>query len=152
MDPFASFNQKYGGTQGTYNAGQFNTSGGGSSTGGMTIDTFLNRLANTESGGNYKALGPVIKTGMYKGDQAYGKYQIMGFNIPSWTKKYLGRTMNPTQFLNDPEAQDELMRKRAQELYNEWGTWEDVASIHFTGQPFSNGKDRKDELGTSGQE
>ena len=48
-------------------------------------------IAKIESGGKYDMLGPVTKTG----DRAYGKYQVMGANIPSWTKETLGREMTP---------------------------------------------------------
>lgn len=53
-------------------------------------------------GGNYGAIGPVTRSG----DQAYGAYQMMGANIPSWTQQSLGVSMTPQQFLNDPSAQD----------------------------------------------
>ena len=114
------------------------------------VGSFLNSLAKTESGGKYTALGPVISSGMYKGDRAYGKYQVMGKNVPSWTKQYLGVSMTPQQFVSNPQAQDKLMAARAQELYNKYGNWEDVASIHFTGQPAKIGATKKDQLGTTG--
>ena len=114
------------------------------------VGKFLTSLAGVESGGRYDALGPVINSGMYKGDRAYGKYQVMGKNVPSWTKQYLGTSMTPQQFLRDTAAQDRLMRARAQELYNKYGNWNDVASVHFTGQPAKIGATKKDQLGTTG--
>src|ERR1035437_4102809 len=43
-----------------------------------------------ESGNNYSSLGPVNpKTG----DRAYGAYQVMGANVPVWTKEILGQSL-----------------------------------------------------------
>ncbi len=113
------------------------------------LPAFLKALAQRESGGQkdpYKAIGKKTKSG----DVAYGKYQIMGSNIPSWTKQYLGKEMSPQEFMNDPQAQDQLMTKRALELYAKHGNWNDVASIHFTGQTAAvAGSEVKDVNGTT---
>lgn len=114
-----------------------------------TVDQFLQGLAKKESSGNYKALGPVINSGMYTGDRAYGKYQIMGKNVPEWSQKYLGKKLTAEQLYQNEQLQDELMRKRAQELYSKYGNWEDVASVHFTGQPLKKAGNVKDQLGTT---
>lgn len=113
---------------------------------------FLKGIAQKESGGRYNALGPVISKGAYEGDRAYGKYQIMGKNIPSWTKQYLGRAYTPQEFVRDQAAQDKLMRARAEELHAKYGNWDDVASVHFTGRPAKQGDKAKDQLGTSGEQ
>ena len=65
-------------------------------------------IANIESrgSGGYSAIGPKTK----KGNRAYGKYQVMDFNIPSWTKKHLGKSFTPAQFLASPQAQDAVFR------------------------------------------
>jgi hypothetical protein len=66
-------------------------------------EAYRQGIANIESGGgNYNAVGAKTKSG----DRAYGKYQIMGANIPVWTKQVLGQSMTPEQFLKSPEAQD----------------------------------------------
>lgn len=114
-----------------------------------TVDQFLQGLAKKESSGNYKALGPVINSGMYTGDRAYGKYQIMGKNVPEWSQKYLGKKLTAEQLYQNEQLQDELMRRRAQELYSKYGNWEDVASVHFTGQPLKKAGNVKDQLGTT---
>lgn len=116
------------------------------------VDSFLERMAKKESGGNYSVLGPVINNGgMYQGDRAVGKYQVMGKNVPSWTKQYLGKSMSAEQFRADKNAQDNLMRARANELYKKYSNWADVASVHFTGQPLSKSKGKKDQLGTTAE-
>lgn len=53
--------------------------------------------------GGYGAVGPRAND---KGNRAYGKYQVMDFNIPAWTKESLGQAMTPEQFLANPQAQD----------------------------------------------
>ena len=48
---------------------------------------YRDAIASIESGGRYNAMGPRTN----KGDRAYGKYQMMGNNIPGWTRMALGR-------------------------------------------------------------
>ena len=69
------------------------------------IDQLKAGISRVESGGNYLAQGPEIqrKAGT---DRAYGKYQVMGANIPSWTEAALGRKLTPFEFLHSPEAQE----------------------------------------------
>jgi hypothetical protein len=93
-------------------------------------------FAKTESGspqGNYAALGPVLKSG----DRAYGKYQVMGANIPSWTKQALGRSMTPEEFLASPEAQEKVFESQFQRNFKKYGTVEDAASVWFSGRPLA---------------
>jgi len=97
----------------------------------------LRALATIESSGNYGALGPVMERGSYKGDRAYGKYQVMGRNIPSWTKEALGVSMTPDDFLKDTKAQDAVAAHFMKKAYQQHGTWEDAASVWFTGRPLS---------------
>jgi hypothetical protein len=58
-------------------------------------------ISRRESHGSYYAIGNMVN-----GDRAYGKYQVMGFNIRPWTKKHCGRAMSPFEFLRAPWAQD----------------------------------------------
>jgi hypothetical protein len=97
----------------------------------------LEALAAVESGGRYDALGPVMETGSYRGDRAYGKYQVMGKNIPSWTKEALGTSMTPDEFLANTDAQDAVAAHFMQKSYQKYGTWEDAASVWFTGRPLA---------------
>lgn len=106
-------------------------------------------IGQYESGGNYKALGPVLTSGSYKGDRAYGKYQVMGKNIPSWTREALGRSMTPQQFLSDPKAQDAVAEFKMGKLLAQYGNVEDVASVWFSGRPLAKAGNAKDQLGTS---
>jgi len=106
-------------------------------------------IGQFESGGNYKAQGPTVTSGMYKGDHAYGKYQVMGKNVPSWTKEALGRSMTPEQFLNDPKAQDAVAEHYMGMHLSKYGNVGDVASVWFTGKPLAKAGNVKDVIGTS---
>jgi len=92
--------------------------------------------------GDYQALGPIIKKGMYKGDRAYGRYQVMGDNVPSFTKQYIGKSMTKEDFLNDPEAQDAVIESFLRKKYKEYGNVEDAVSAWFTGQPLKKAQAR----------
>lgn len=103
-----------------------------------------NAIAGIESGGRYDALGPVTRTG----DRAYGKYQVMGSNIPVWTEKYLGRRMAPEEFLASPEAQEAVFKGEFGRLAAKYGP-EGAARAWFAGEGGMNDPNRKDILGTS---
>lgn len=106
-------------------------------------------IASIESAGSggYAAIGPKTKSG----DRAYGRYQVMGANIPSWTKQALGREMTPQEFLASPEAQDAVFNKIFGGNIEKYGA-DDAASIWFTGKPLAQGAGRRDILGTSGEQ
>jgi len=124
---------------------------GGSAAAGTPAEAkkVASAIGQYESGGNYKALGPVLNSGSYKGDRAYGKYQVMGKNIPSWTKEALGKSLTPQQFLADPKAQDAVAEYRMGKLLAQGYGVEDIASIWFSGQPLAKAGNRRDQLGTS---
>jgi len=86
-----------------------------------------------ESSGNYKALGPVTKSG----DRAYGAYQVMGANIGPWTEKYVGRRMTPDEFLADQKAQDTVFQGEFGSYVSQYGNPQDAASMWFSGKPLS---------------
>ncbi|WP_162794106.1 hypothetical protein [Streptomyces paludis] len=71
----------------------------------MTFEAFLWSLTQQESGGNYGAVGVWVG-----GDRAYGRYQVMGNNIPAWTAQHYGKRLTPQQFLANREAQDAVVR------------------------------------------
>lgn len=107
------------------------------------LDAAKRAIAGNESGGRYNALGPV--TG---GDRAYGKYQIMGKNIPEWTRAALGRAMTPQEFLNNPDAQEKTFEHRFGGYMAKYGP-EGAAATWFSGSPNWRGSNRRDVLGTS---
>lgn len=92
-----------------------------------TFEAFLWSLTQQESGGNYGALGVWID-----GDRAYGRYQVMGNNIPSWTAKYYGRRLTPQEYLASKEAQDAVVRGRLKEYVEKYG-YRGAASAWYSG-------------------
>lgn len=108
------------------------------------VSRIANAIGMVESSNNYKALGPQTKSG----DRAYGKYQVMGNNVPSWTKEVLGQSMTPQQFLASQEAQDRVAMAKMGQYYNKYQSPHDVASMWFSGRPAQNNW-RKDITGTS---
>jgi hypothetical protein len=120
--------------------------GSGAGGGGSTVDQLASGIAKEESGGNYNAEGPVTKSG----DRAYGKYQVMGDNIPQWTKEVLGVSMTPEQFLADPDAQEKVAHAKLGEYLKETGDPQDAASMWLTGKPLAQGANLADQNGTTG--
>ena len=57
---------------------------------GDIVSQLQDAIGQYESGGDYTAVGKKTASG----DQAYGKYQIMGSNIPAWTQQALGLPNN----------------------------------------------------------
>src|SRR5439155_26101158 len=107
-------------------------------------------IADLESGGHenpYDAVGPA--TG--HGDRAYGKYQMMGNNIPSWTEEAgLGR-LSPHEFIQNPDAQEKTFRtKMGKYLDDHGGRVEDAASLWHSGVPYDRAaaEGRRDSRGT----
>lgn len=103
-------------------------------------------IAAIESGGKYDKLGPVTRTG----DRAYGKYQVMGANIPQWTKAHIGQEMTPEQFLASPEAQDAVFKGQFGQYAGKYGP-EGAAKAWFAGERGMNNPNARDQLGTTVQ-
>lgn len=82
----------------------------------LTFEQFFSAIIQQESGGNYGAIGPQTSYG-----RAYGKYQVLASNIPSWTKAYYGKSLTPQQFLNNRAAQDAVARGKLQSYFNKYG-------------------------------
>lgn len=103
-------------------------------------------IKSIESGGDYSKLGPLTKSG----DRAYGAYQVMGANIPSWTASATGQSLTPSQFLASKSAQDAVFNKYFGASVSKYGNQQDAASVWFTGRPLSQGAGASDMLGTTG--
>ena len=103
------------------------------------IEFALGALGDVESlgSGGYQALGPVVKTGMYKGQRAHGKYAVMPGNIGPWTKKHYGKELTPSEFLQNDQAQDVVAENELMGNWEKYGSIEDAVSVWFTGRPFS---------------
>ena len=79
-------------------------------------------LAQQESGGRYTARNP--------SSGAYGKYQIMPFNWPSWARRYLRHSTAP----QTPRNQERVAAGRLTDLYRAYGAWERAAYWWLTGK------------------
>lgn len=102
-------------------------------------------ISKIESGsydGNYSALGPITRTG----DRAYGRYQVMGNNVPSWTEQHYGQKLTPSQFHSNPAAQDAVFDGEFGSYVSKYGEGP-AATKWFTGSHVAKG--RSDVLGTT---
>ncbi len=111
------------------------------------LDAAARAIRTIESGsaaGNYRALGPVTRTG----DRAFGAYQVMGANIPSWTERHFGQRLTPQQFLANPAAQDAVFRGQFGGYMSRHGA-EGASRAWFAGEGGMNRTARRDVLGTS---
>lgn len=108
---------------------------------GSSVEALMEAIKSVESGGNYRAMGPVTRNG----DRAYGAYQVMGNNIPSWTKELLGYSVSTQQFLRDNALQDRVAFQQMSKSFEKFsGSWQDVASVWFSGQPLAKARMRSD--------
>lgn len=107
---------------------------------GYTFDDYKKGIAYVESSGgnNYGIEGPMVTSGLYKGEKALGKYQVMPSNLPAWLKEAGLPNMTPKQFLASPSAQEKVFETRSLAEYAKYGNWDDVASVWFSGAPAKN--------------
>lgn len=77
------------------------------------LGSFINAIGVKESGNNYSAVN--------RHSGALGKYQIMPFNIASWSRAALGYSISPSQFLSSPQLQETIARHKLTEYYNKYG-------------------------------
>jgi len=109
-------------------------------------ESWRNAIAAVESrgSGDYNARGPVMVSGTYAGDRAYGRYQIMGRNISAWSKRHLGREVSIEEFMANPSIQDAIFNAEFGSYVQRYGNPQDAASVWFTGRPLSEGGNRSD--------
>jgi hypothetical protein len=115
-----------------------------------TFDNMLHAskhaIGSIESSNNYRAVGPETP----RGDRAYGKYQVMGANIPQWTQEVFGKAMTPEEFLANEKAQDAVFDAKFGSYLKKTGNAMDAASMWFTGRPAAKVPiGTKDSLGTT---
>ena len=109
------------------------------------LDRAKQAIAGIESGGRYDQIGPKTKSG----DYAYGKYQIMGRNIPSWTREALGQALTPQQFVSSPEAQESVFEYKFSQYVQKYGGYENAAKVWFGGTGALRNSNASDILGTT---
>lgn len=81
--------------------------------GGNDFQRFVSAIRGKESGGNYRAVN--------RSSGALGAYQIMPGNVRAWSQKFLGRTISPQEFLNNPQLQDYIAQRQLKEYYDRYG-------------------------------
>lgn len=108
-------------------------------------EQYRDAIASIESAGSgdYSAMGPETDKG-----RAYGKYQVMDFNVGPWTEEVLGQAMTPDQFLASPEAQDAVFDAKFGQSVEKYGNPQDAASVWFSGQPMAKAKNASDGYAT----
>jgi len=109
-----------------------------------TLGALAHGIGKVESGNNYAAVGPVTSSG----DRAYGRYQVMGANVPSWTKEVLGTAMTPAEFRSDPQAQDAVFNAKMAQNLARYGNVDDATSVWFSGRPMSKAGNASDGYNT----
>lgn len=118
----------------------------GQQSGGGGLGGDANAVASIESSNRYDALGPVTKTG----DQAHGKYGVMGVNVGPWTKEVFGREMSKQEFLQSPQVQDAVFKHKFGQYTQQTGSPQKAALMWFTGRDDPGALKLKDQLGTTG--
>lgn len=105
-------------------------------------DTPIPGIPGFESGNNYAAVGPVTTYKDGTKDQPWGKYQMMGRNIPVWSQEVLGRAWTPQELTaNTPEAkaaQDAIYRAKITQYRQQTGSDDGARAMWFSGQPNPN--------------
>lgn len=124
---------------------------------GFSLDDFKRGISSVESlgsrstgNGQYGVITGGLtmaewaqKSDAEKGKLAYGKYQVQGNNIASWTKLAGLPSMTIQQFLASPDAQEKVFEDQSNRNYAKYGNWDDVASVWFSGVPAA-GNNRSD--------
>ncbi len=91
--------------------------------------------------GGYGAVGPVADA---KGSRAYGKYQVMDFNIGPWTQEVLGKAMSPQEFAANPQAQDAVFNAKFGQYMQKYGSPQAAARAWFAGEGGMNNPNASD--------
>jgi len=96
-------------------------------------DKYGAAISKQEGTGSYNQKGnPTVW-----GDRAYGKYQVMGKNIPTWTQEVLGKSLSPQEFLNSPPAQEAVFKTKFGQLAQKYGP-EAAARAWYAGEDHMN--------------
>lgn len=86
--------------------------------------------AENDGKADYQSLGPTVPG---RG-QALGRYQIMPENLPEWLGQAGLPSMTPQQFLNSPSAQDKVFETKFGSLMQQYGSFNEAASVWFSGR------------------
>jgi hypothetical protein len=92
---------------------------------GDTLSKFMGAVSGQESGGDYSVRNAY---------GAIGKYQVMYFNVGSWTSQALGHSMSPEEFRQNPQAQEAVARWRLGDFVEKYGL-RGAAAAWYSGNP-----------------
>ena len=142
----AALASQYGDVNSTGQLGASITPGGGGNYAGPPGggDNYSKAISSIESGGRYDLVGPQTSSG----DRAYGKYQVMGANVPEWTRAALGKAMTPQEYLADTAAQEAVFKHRFGQYVEKYGPV-GAAKAWFAGEGGMKNPNAKDLYGTT---
>lgn len=104
----------------------------------------IRTIESGSAAGNYSAIGPATRTG----DRALGAYQMMGANLPQWSREAIGREVGKTEFLKSVELQDKIFEHRFGGYMAKYGP-EGASRAWFAGEGGMKNLAAKDVVGTS---
>ena len=113
--------------------------------GPVSMDRAKGAISKIESGGRYD-LSVDSKTPL---GRALGKYQVMEGELQHQLKDSGLPSMTPEEFLKNPSAQEQLFSVQFGKLMNQYGNFNDAASVWFTGKPVKDAGGRQDRFGTT---
>lgn len=99
-------------------------------------------IRQIESGGDYSARGPRVKTGRYAGERAMGAYQVMPGNLPQWSKAALGRVVSESEFMASRDIQDAIFDHQFGSTMKKYGNFDDAASVWHSGSTMERARRR----------
>lgn len=102
-------------------------------------------IGEYESGNNYASLGKEVFSadGTSRG-RALGKYQVMPENLQPWLKQAGLPAMSEQEFLKSPQAQDQVFATVFGGYMKQYGSFNDAASMWFSGKTMAESGGRKD--------
>lgn len=104
----------------------------------------IRTIESGSAAGNYSAIGPATRTG----DRALGAYQMMGANLPQWSREAIGREIGKVEFLRSIELQDKIFEHRFGSYMKKYGP-EGASRAWFAGEGGMKNWNAKDVVGTS---
>jgi hypothetical protein len=116
--------------------------------GGSLMDRIAAGIATIETGGQRDPYGNRGARSKH-GDYPYGKYQIMGKNIPSWGKEAGFPNLTIDQFRKNPAIQEAVARHQFAKILQKSGGNPMAVAGEWLGGPGWRANKQKDVLGTS---
>jgi len=101
-------------------------------------------IGTFESGNNYQSVGVQTAHG-----KALGRYQVMEDFLPEFLQKAGLPSMTPKEFLNSASAQDKVFESVFGGYMKDKGSFNDAASMWFSGKPAAQAGNVKDANGTT---